>query len=280
MADQPLEIDLHAILKKRLPTKVKRFVPRFVISWLAKLIRQDEMNEILRVTFPSRGSKFAAGVLQHLDISLEVVGLENIPDKRLIFASNHPLGGLDGIALIAVLGQKYGDNNIRFLVNDMLMNVEPLKDEFLPVNKFGRQGREASLKITEALASDMEILQFPAGLCSRKNKNGEIADLKWQKSFAAKAVDHQRDIVPVYFEGKNSPKFYNLARWRKKLGVKFNIEQILLPSEVCKARGKRFKIIFGNPISWETLRKSGKSYPELAEDIRSVVYSLKSKSER
>lgn len=280
MADQPLEIDLHAILKKRLPTKVKRFVPRFVISWLAKLIRQDEMNEILRVTFPSRGSKFAAGVLQHLDISLEVVGLENIPDKRLIFASNHPLGGLDGIALIAVLGQKYGDNNIRFLVNDMLMNVEPLKDEFLPVNKFGRQGREASLKITEALASDMEILQFPAGLCSRKNKNGEIADLKWQKSFAAKAVEHQRDIVPVYFEGKNSPKFYNLARWRKKLGVKFNIEQIFLPSEVCKARGKRFKIIFGNPISWETLRKSGKSYPELAEDIRSVVYSLKSKSER
>ncbi|MCH5233340.1 MAG: 1-acyl-sn-glycerol-3-phosphate acyltransferase [Muribaculaceae bacterium] len=280
MADQPLEIDLHAILKKRLPTKVKRFVPRFVISWLAKLIRQDEMNEILRVTFPSRGSKFAAGVLQHLDISLEVVGLENIPDKRLIFASNHPLGGLDGIALIAVLGQKYGDNNIRFLVNDMLMNVEPLKDEFLPVNKFGRQGREASLKITEALASDMEILQFPAGLCSRKNKNGEIADLKWQKSFAAKAVEHQRDIVPVYFEGKNSPKFYNLARWRKKLGIKFNIEQILLPSEVCKARGKRFKIIFGNPISWETLRKSGKSYPELAEDIRSVVYSLKSKSER
>lgn len=280
MADQPLEIDLHAILKKRLPTKVKRFVPRFVISWLAKLIRQDEMNEILRVTFPSRGSKFAAGVLQHLDISLEVVGLEKIPDKRLIFASNHPLGGLDGIALIAVLGQKYGDNNIRFLVNDMLMNVEPLKDEFLPVNKFGRQGREASLKITEALASDMEILQFPAGLCSRKNKNGEIADLKWQKSFAAKAVEHQRDIVPVYFEGKNSPKFYNLARWRKKLGIKFNIEQILLPSEVCKARGKRFKIIFGNPISWEKLRESGKSYPELAEDIRSVVYSLKSKSER
>lgn len=274
MADGPLEINLHSILRKRLPQKVSRFLPDFVISWLAGVIRQDEMNEILRVTYPRRGSEFSSKVLEHLDIKVEVEGLDNLPEGRFVFASNHPLGGLDGITLIAILGEKYGDENIKFLVNDMLMNVEPLRERFLPVNKFGRQGRDAAVKINEAMQSDMQILQFPAGLCSRKQGNGKIEDLEWQKSFITKAIEFQRDIVPVYFEGKNSKKFYNTARWRKKLGVKFNIEQILLPSEVCKAKGKKFKVTFGTPISWRQLKNSGKSAPLLASEIRSIVYNL------
>lgn len=225
MADGPLVIDLHSILRKRLPKKISRFIPGFVISGLARLIRQEELNEILRVTYPSRGSEFSRKVLKHLDIKLTVDGLENLPsDIRFMFASNHPLGGLDGIALIAVLGEKYGDENIRFLVNDMLMNVEPLRDVFLPINKFGKQGREASLLISEALNSDKQILQFPAGLCSRLHSNGEISDLEWQKSFVAKAIETKRDIVPLYFEGRNTKKFYRTARLRKRLGLKFNIE--------------------------------------------------------
>lgn len=275
MAERPLEIDMHKIMRKRLPRKVSRFVPDFVITQLAKVIRQDEMNEILRVTFPFRGSAFSKRVLEHLDIRVDVFGLENIPPGRFMFASNHPLGGLDGIALIATLGEKYGDDNIRFLVNDMLMNVEPLRDLFLPVNKFGRQGREASMKINEAMQSPKQIFQFPAGLCSRLNEKGEIADLEWQKSFVTKAIESKRDIIPVYFEGQNSKKFYNTARYRKKLGIKFNIEQILLPSEVCKAKGKNFKIFFGSPVSWEKLAASSASPKEIASNLRSLVYTLK-----
>lgn len=275
MADGPLVIDLHSILRKRLPKKISRFIPGFVISGLARLIRQEELNEILRVTYPSRGSEFSRKVLKHLDIKLTVDGLENLPsDIRFMFASNHPLGGLDGIALIAVLGEKYGDENIRFLVNDMLMNVEPLRDVFLPINKFGKQGREASLLISEALNSDKQILQFPAGLCSRLHSNGEISDLEWQKSFVAKAIETKRDIVPLYFEGRNTKKFYRTARLRKRLGLKFNIEQILLPSEVCKAKGNNFRIVFGKPISWQDLKGSGKSAKVMASEIRDIVYSL------
>ena len=275
MADGPLKLNLHAILRNRLPKKVSRFFPDFVISWLARVIRQDEMNEILRITYPLRGSKFSSKVLEHLDIKVIIKGLENLPPGRFIFASNHPLGGLDGITLIAILGEKYGDENIKFLVNDMLMNVEPLKERFLPVNKFGRQGRDAAVKINEAMESDIQILQFPAGLCSRKLKKNKIEDLEWQKSFITKAIEFQRDIVPLYFEGENSKKFYNTARWRKKLGIKFNIEQILLPSEVCKARGKEFKVTFGQPISWRQLKESKKSAPQLASEIRSLVYQLR-----
>lgn len=277
MAEQQplLQINLHSILRKRLPAKISRLVPDFVISWLAGIIRQKELNEILRATYPGIGSEFARKVLQHLDITVEVKGFDRLPDnQRYMFASNHPLGGLDGIALIATLGERYGDDNIRFIVNDMLLNVTPLQHLFLPVNKFGKQGREASVIINNAIASDKQLLQFPAGLCSRLGDDGEIADLEWQKSFVVKAIGSERDIVPVFFEGKNSKKFYKTARLRKRLGLKFNIEQILLPSEICKARGKHFRIIFGEPISWHELRKSGKTPKEIAADIRKTTYFL------
>lgn len=271
-----LQLDIRAILKKRIPKKKQRLIPSFLIKGVEKLIHQKELNEILKATYPSRGSEFAVKVLQHLQISIDVEGIDHLKDDaRYMFASNHPLGGLDGIALISVLASRYGDSHIRFLVNDMLMNVTLLKDLFLPVNKFGKQGRENTRIINEELASQKQIFQFPAGLCSRLGDNGVIEDLEWQKSFITKAIEYKRDIVPVFFEGKNSNKFYKTARWRKKLGIKFNIEQILLPSELCKARGSHYKITFGNPISWKALEASNKNPKELAGEIRSIVYSLR-----
>lgn len=279
MAEDILQLDIKSILKSRIPKKKRRWIPSFLISGVEKLIRQKELNQILRATLPSEGSEFAARVMNYLGISIEVSGLENLEaDKRYMFASNHPLGGLDGIALISVLGKKYGDENIRFLVNDMLMNVDPLRTLFLPINKFGKQGRENTLKINEAMASDKQIFQFPAGLCSRLQPSGEIADMPWQKSFISKAIEYNRDIVPVFFQAQNSMNFYKTARWRKKLGIKFNIEQILLPSELCKAKGSHFKITFGKPIPVESFSGSSKPHSELAADIREIVYSYNPES--
>lgn len=270
----PLEINLHTILRERLPRRIGRFVPGFMITGLEKVIHQDELNEMLRIAYPARGSAFARRILEFLDITLDIQGFDRLPSKRLMFASNHPLGGLDGIALIAVLGERYGDNGVRFLVNDMLMNVEPLRDVFLPINKYGSQGRAAAVAINEAMASSMQILQFPAGLVSRKHNDGSISDLEWQKAFVAKAIEYERDIIPVKFEATNTPFFYNTARWRKKLGMKINIEQALLPGEVCKARGSNFRIIFGEPVSWESLKASGKNVRVLAAELRNKVYAL------
>ena len=279
MADNILQLDIKSILKARIPKEKRRWIPPFLIKGIEKLIRQDELNEILRATLPSEGSEFAGRVMDYLNITLEVRGLENLKEgKRYMFASNHPLGGLDGIALISVLGKKYGDDNIRFLVNDMLMNVDPLKKLFLPINKFGKQGRENTLKINEGLASDMQIFQFPAGLCSRLKSNGEISDMAWQKSFISKAIEYNRDIVPVYFEAKNSMRFYKTAKWRKKLGIKFNMEQILLPSELCKAKGSHFKITFGHPVPIQQLAAAGKTPSVLACEIRDLVYSYSTRS--
>lgn len=276
MEETPLKIDLHAIVRNRMPKKISRWIPNFLIRWLEKIVCQDELNGILERTFPNEGVAFADAALKDLDIHLDVCGIENIPDSgRFIFASNHPLGGLDGIALISVIGEIYGDGSIKFPVNDMLMHVRPLKSVFIPINKFGAQGKAATRQINDTYASDLQMLFFPAGLVSRKHKNGEIKDLEWQKAFVAKAIEYKRDIVPIYFDGLNSEKFYNIARWRKRLGLKFNIEQIFLPSEVCKSKGKSFKIYIGKPISYQSLEEKNMHPRQLADEIKEVVYSLK-----
>lgn len=270
-----LKIDLKKIIRTRLGEKKGKHVPGFLISGVERLIHQRELNEILETTYPREGSEFAEGVYHYLGTTLEPVGMENIPLKgRFVFASNHPLGGLDGIGLIKVLGKKYGDGNINFLVNDLLLNVEPLKKVFLPINKFGAQGRASASLIDEAYASGRQIIIFPAGLCSRLHPDGKVRDLKWQKSFIAKAIKSGRDIIPVYFEGLNRRRFYRIARWRKRLGIKVNIEQALLPSEVFAARGKHFRVYFGKPISAAELASSGESPAALAEKVKAKVYEM------
>jgi putative hemolysin len=161
---------------------------------------------------------------------------------------------------------------IKFPVNDILMYVDNYGDIFLPVNKVGTFGREAARLMEEAYASDYQLLNFPAGICSRKIK-GEITDLKWQKSFIVKAVQHQRDIVPCFFEGRNSSFFYNLANLRRFFRIKMNIEMLYLADEMYRQKGKDIDVYFGEPIPWQTFDKS-KSPQEWADMVREKTYSL------
>ena len=275
MENNPLQINLQKIIRDRISAKANRFIPGFAIKFIEKLICQDELNEILFHAFPYVGVEFADAVLKDLGITIDVFGLENIPSNgRFIFASNHPLGGLDGIALIKVLGRLYGDDGFKFLVNDMLMNIAPLKPVFLPINKYGSQGRDAAKLINSTYESDSQVLIFPAGLVSRKQNGGIIKDLEWQKAFVAKAIEYKRDIIPVYFDGHNSSFFYNFARWRTRLGIKVNIEQVFLPSELCKSKGKNYKIRIGKPIEWQSLSKIKHTHKEIANEIKENAYML------
>lgn len=266
-----LQIDLRNILRHRIPDGKGNLVPGFIYSWLERLIHQDELNDLLKHAYPKRGSEFAQAILSRLNMAVEVEGLDSLPaEGSYVFASNHPLGGLDGIALIAVLGDMFGDSHVRFLVNDMLMNVEPLTDVFLPINKYGAQGRGAAVAIDAAFENPhMQIAVFPAGLVSRLGDDRRVADLKWQKSFAAKALRYGRTVVPVRFVALNRKRFYRMARLRTKSGLKVNLEQALLPSELCAMRGGRLRIIFGRPIDAD-----GMTHAELTAATRAAVYSL------
>jgi 1-acyl-sn-glycerol-3-phosphate acyltransferase len=246
-------IDIEKVIAGKNP-KLLKAIPRFIIKYLKRIIHQDEINEALAQHGHKQGVEFIDEVLKRLCVTYQVEGIENLdPHGRYIFASNHPLGGLDGMILIHVLGQKYPE--VKFPVNDLLMHINSLRNVFIPVNKHGGQSPDNARLIEQAYGSSAQILYFPAGLCSRK-RNGRIEDLEWKKSFVTKAVKHQRDIVPVFFSGRNSNFFYNLARLRSFLGIKANIEMLYLVDEMFRQKGKSIRVIFGEPIPFKTFDNS------------------------
>lgn len=213
-------------------------------------------------------------MLEDLHVTADFHGEENLPDdSRFTIACNHPLGGLDGMVLIDYFTRRYPSKKVKFVVNDLLTAVEPLNDVFLPVNKHGKQSRERIRNIDDAFASDAPIIVFPAGLVSRKRKNGEIADLEWHRMFVKKSLEHHRCVIPTFFSGENSSFFYNFARLRNLSGLKFNLEMIRLPREVIESRGKKFNVYFGQPVSWQSLADAPSD--ETALKIRNMVYGLK-----
>lgn len=219
---------------------------------------------------------FCRGLLDQLRIKYEIKNAENLPsveNKRFLLVSNHPLGALDGVVMIDYLTRLYG-GKVKFVVNDLLLAISPLKGVFVPINKHGRQSRKASCDVDEAFASDDPVIVFPAGMCSRRQSDGSICDLEWKKMFVNKAVEHQRDVIPVYFNAQNSSFFYKFAKFRTRLGLKFNVEMILLPREMLNKEDARFEMIVGKPIEYQAL-KNGKYAKEQAAEIKELVYKLK-----
>ena len=252
---------------------VAKMIPGFIYSYLKKVIHQDDINDFITRYGDRKGLDFSDAILEYLHVSYQVIGEANLPspDGRYIFVSNHPLGGPDGIILISFLGTRYTE--LKFPVNDLLLNLKNLNNIFLPVNKHGAQAKDAVSALEDAYASDCQMIMFPAGLVSRKQQ-GIIQDLEWQKSFVSKAIQHRRDIVPIFIDGRNSNFFYNLANFRKKIGLKANIEMLYLPDETFKQRNRTFTLYIGQPIEWESLDKSKKPI-EWAQEIKRKVYLLK-----
>jgi len=263
-------IDVDGVFKAKNP-KMYKFFPKFLLSFLKRIVRQEGINDFINRNKHKQGLDFAEAIADEFSNSYKEIGLDVIPqDGRYIFASNHPLGGLDGMIFLTEVGKRFP--NVLFPVNDILLNIKNLASHFVPINKHGSQGREAARKMEEAYASDSQILMFPAGLVSRKI-NGKITDLEWKKNFVKKAIQHKRDIVPVYITGRNSNFFYNLANLRKKLGIKLNIEMVFLPSELFKSKTLDVTIIFGKPVKWEELNNGEK--PEVwAQKIKELSYDL------
>lgn len=265
-------IDIRQVLKQKSPSMAGK-IPGFVVDYLIRTVHQDELNDILSRYRDKQGAAFMQELIGYFDLTLETVNADNLPaEGRYIFASNHPLGGLDGICLSAVIGEHY-QGKIKYLVNDLLLYLTNLKSIFVPINKHGTQAKENARLIDEAYASDNQVVTFPAGLCSRKIK-GKIQDPEWKKSFIQKAIEHKRDVVPVYFEGKNSNFFYRLANFRKALGIQMNYEMLYLPDEMFRSKHKTYRIYFGKPIPWQTF-DSSKKPAEWAEWVRGITYKLK-----
>ena len=263
-------IQVREVIRKKSP-KLAKWMPSPLISYLERLIHEDEINDIMTRFRDLYGLDFVDALIADLGVNVVLEGAENIPvEDSVIFASNHPLGGLDGIAIMQAIGRYRRD--VKFLVNDILMNIRNLEPLFVPVNKVGGQAKSGIMAIDQAYASDNALLVFPAGLVSRKI-SGEITDLEWKKSFITKSKKYRKDVVPVYIEGRNSDFFYNLARLRQKLKIKVNIEMLYLPDEMFLQRNHTVTIRVGQRIPYEDFDRS-KSEREWARQVREVVYRM------
>ena len=252
--------------------KAYKFVPRALIRYVERIVHQDEINEALLDMKGLTGLNFIESVIiDRFGLNIEVINQHNIPvSGRYIVASNHPLGGLDGMALMHVIGKKRED--LKFVSNDILLELHALKELFIGVNKHGRANLEMVREFEACFASDILILIFPAGLVSRRTK-GVVKDLEWKKTFIAKAIKHKRDIVPVYIEGRNSNFFYNLANWRKRLGIGVNIEMLYLPDEMFRQQNKKLRITFGKVVPYTTFTKDYNHY-QWAQKMKEHVYAM------
>ena len=269
-------IDIEKLLAKK---NVK--LPKFAISFVKRLLHVDEINKVIYTYRDIQGLDFVHAFLEgnseiDLNISIEVVGDENIPKEGFpIVAGNHPLGGPDGLALMGAIGHYRQD--IVFPVNDFLLYIPQLKPIFIPIDKVHRNSANAQ-SIEQAFADENMLLYFPAGLCSRKQKGGVIRDLEWKPTFIKKAVKYHRDVIPFFFDAQNSKRFYNLARLREKVGIKFNFEMALLPDEMFRQRGKHLRLVVGKPIPYSTFdnRHTAKEWAQMVKDH---IYRLKDNPE-
>ena len=268
-------IDIDKILRSKMGNKAK-FVPSLLVAWLKHIIHQDEVNRFLWESRRLTGTEWLEECVRYLDMTLEMVGTENLPDKNdgrlYTFVSNHPLGGEDGVALGSIIGRHY-DSRFRYLVNDLLMNLPGLAPLCIPINKTGSQGRNFPAMVEAGFTSNNHMLMFPAGICSRRRKDGTIRDIPWKKTFITKSVEYKRDVVPIHFGGCNSDFFYRLANFSDRHIKKINVAMLFLVDEMYKNTHKTFRIAIGKPIPWQTFDKS-KTPAQWAQYVQDIVYKL------
>ena len=262
------EINIHKILLDKSP-KLAKITPRFVVNWVGNIVRLKRLNYILKNYSHHQPYDFLTESLNYMGVKYKLHNTQNIPsNKTILFASNHPLGGLDGMTLALAL-HKTTNEEVKFVVNDILMHIKPLAPIFVPVNKHGKQANDYIKHHASAFEGANHVITFPAGLCSRLI-NGKIQDTTWKSNFISKAKQYNRTIVPIYTDGANSKSFYRTALWRKKLGIKANIEMILLPKEMFNQKNKTINIYIGSPIEIN----DSHTPKEWCEIIRKACYDM------
>ncbi|MEO9872323.1 1-acyl-sn-glycerol-3-phosphate acyltransferase [Ekhidna sp.] len=265
-------VEVRKLIANKNPTLLK-WLPGFLIRWVERIIHQKQVNKFMAANKDADAFEFSEAAVNLLNQKLSIKGIENIPPQpdNCIFVSNHPFGGMDALTIIHLLKDKRPD--IKFIVNDLLMALTNLKEKFVGVNKVGRSAAQSLQRVEEQFASGTATFLFPAGLVSRKI-NGEIMDLEWKKTFVTKAKKYNKPVIPVHIDGRLTKRFYRLARIRKFLGIKLNIEMFFLVDELFKQENKEVNIVIGKPVLPDTFSRD-KSDFEWAQWMKGEVYKLK-----
>lgn len=269
-------IDTENIIKNS-NYKLLRRLPNFIIRTIIKIIKQEEMNQILTKHSDSVGADFLERMIKEFNLTLIIEGKENLPENgKCFFVSNHPFGIIDGLVLTHTISQKYG--TLKAIGNDSFNFIPHLRPLIAAVNSFGTSPKEYINALEKVFESDTPITHFPAGEVSRVY-GFKVQDCKWQKSMITKSIANKRDIVPIHIDGRNSRLFYSIFIIRKIFFIKLNLELMLLPSEMLKKQNATIRVRIGKPISHEKFN-STQNHWDWAQRVRNHVYNLgKSKNE-
>ena len=263
-------IDVKGLIESKNP-RLAKWLPGFVINYLKRILHQDEINAFIAEHKEVYNADFCKAVIDYFNITINIENIERIPKEGpIIIAMNHPLGGMDAMTLITALQGHRED--LKFIVNDLLMNLHNLRDLFVGVNKHGKNEVSTRQQIMELFESDEAVCIFPAGLVSRK-KNGLVRDLDWKKTFVTYSKKYNQPVIPIFIDGELSNFFYRLANFRKFLGIKVNIEMLYLANELFKQRDKTMTLTVGEPI-WPKDVDLEMPERDLAQYYKSKVYEL------
>ena len=263
-------IDMELALQEKIPDIYKK-IPGVLIRLMEKVIRQDDMNRMIHESSHLNGIPLVDWVLDQFGVNIVVKGKKLIPKKgRYIYPANHPIGGLDGLAIVSVVAKIHP--LIKFVANDLLRVIKGFDSISLYIARFGEINRRNAILINKTLASEAQLLVQPAGTVSKRNPV-KISDLAWNKFFIHKAIQYKRDVIPVHVQARNSRLFYNIASFRKIFRIKANLEMFLLPREMFNKSGKTITITFGIPIAYKTFDDS-RTHLEWAQKVREYVYVL------
>jgi 1-acyl-sn-glycerol-3-phosphate acyltransferase len=270
MTSVPKVIDVELALQEKIPDIYKK-IPGVLIRLMEKVIRQADMNRMIHESSHLNGIPLVDWVLDQFGVNIVVKGKKLIPKKgRYIYPANHPIGGLDGLAIVSVVAKIHP--LIKFVANDLLRVIKGFDSISLYIARFGQINRRNAILINKTLASEAQLLVQPAGTVSKRNPV-KIRDLAWNKFFIHKAIQYKRDVIPIHVQARNSRLFYNIASFRKIFRIKSNLEMFLLPREMFNKSGETITITFGIPIAYKTFDDS-RTHLEWAQKVREYVYVL------
>ena len=208
-------IDLRKVIEAKAPgyfDKFPRFISNFILKLLSRILHLNDINEFLKENSGKLGIEFIDELFERIDFSYLISSQDRIKipaEGKLICVSNHPLGALDGLALLKMISTIRPD--VKIVANDILMVIDNLKELFLPYNIFSSQAQRSRLMgIKNSLLNEECAIFFPAAEVSRLTIRG-IRDKKWLKGPLYFAKKYQVPILPVYIKAKNSKLFYFIS---------------------------------------------------------------------
>ncbi|HRQ06154.1 MAG TPA: lysophospholipid acyltransferase family protein, partial [Nitrosomonas halophila] len=272
-------LDVDALFKdyfQRVDQRIDKPLRKVASSVLKVLFHQNEINAFIETHRHLEGLEFNDAVLEHFNFTFQVSNKDraHIPDQgRVLIVANHPLGSLDGLALLKLVSEIRTD--VKIVATSLLSCIEPLQGLFLSIDNLSKSAthRNSMHQIVEALEAEQAVILFPTGEVSRICPMG-IRDGKWKTGFLSLAKKAQAPIVPVYIGGKNSMLFYGLSSIYKPLGT------MMLVNEMFNQKGSEISFRIGKPIPWNSIAAMDMPKKHIAKLMRQQVYLFSKKKKK